>query len=151
MTPKIQRRRKNKKSSAVNSLVNRLKNSLPDRAVVIHPPSVPAGIENMPMIERVYESFLYNLLCIEYAISPKGGLRQWLKLNFAVFLLLAIPIFLFIPLATYFFSGIADITNYIKLAIFNVLYSIVAVIGIVSIFYIFIKRALPFFKAMPFR
>jgi hypothetical protein len=80
-------------------------------SVPLKRPVIDRDFEDLPLIERVSEAIKYNALCLEYSISPKGGLRQWLKINLSLLLLLGIPIFIFVPLATYVMSGFADIAQ----------------------------------------
>ena len=75
------------------------------------PPTLDNQFDALTVVERITESLGYNILCFEYFLSPKGGLRQWLKINMSLFVLFAIPIFLFVPLATYFMGGFQSITE----------------------------------------
>lgn len=83
----------------------------PSAAAPLNRPAIDDDFQNLPTIERVTESIKYNILCLEYAISPKGGLRQWFKLNISLLLLFGIPILIFVPLATYFMQGFTDMSE----------------------------------------
>lgn len=83
----------------------------PTAPAPLNRPAIDDDFQNLPTIERVTESIKYNILCLEYSISPKGGLRQWFKLNISLLLLFGIPILIFVPLATYFMHGFTDISE----------------------------------------
>jgi len=109
-------------------------------------PSIDDDFLNLPVVERVTESIKYNILCLEYSISPKGGLRQWIKLNISLLLLFGIPILIFVPLATYFMAGFSDIselflnaTHFLLESAFNILKLIGVIIVIASILYFIFK------------
>src|SRR5436190_200688 len=65
------------------------------------PPQVDPGLAHFTALERSAEVFRYGLNRLEYWISPKGWLRQWLLLNIRMALLLAIPSVLVVPLITF--------------------------------------------------
>ena len=109
----------NKNIAQVPSSVRKKSNSI-KLVVSSYFPTTPAPLKipvidddflNLQVIERVTEAIRYNILCLEYAISPKGGLRQWFKINIALLLLFGIPILIFVPLATYFMQGFTDISE----------------------------------------
>ncbi len=125
------------------------------KAISLYFPSTPAPLKkphidkdfnDLPVIDRVTESISYNILCLEYSISPKGGLRQWIKINISLLLLFGIPILIFVPLATYFMAGFSDIselfsnaTHFLLESAFNILKLIGVIIAIASILYIIFK------------
>jgi len=88
-----------------------LSSYFPTTPAPLKKPVIDDDFQNLPIIERVTESIKYNILCLEYSISPKGGLRQWFKLNISLLLLFGIPILIFVPLATYFMRGFTDISE----------------------------------------
>lgn len=45
-------------------------------------------------LERVVQVLRYNLLSFEYAISPNGDIRRWLKFNLRLFIKIGIPVVL---------------------------------------------------------
>jgi len=58
-------------------------------------PKVDTKIQILPPIKRASESIKYNILCLEYFLSPQGGLRQCLKMSISftlLFLLLGLPL-----------------------------------------------------------
>jgi hypothetical protein len=112
----------------------------------LNKPNIDNDFNNLPAIERVTEALRYNLLSIEYSISPKGGLRQWIKINLSLLLFFGIPILIFVPLATYLMGGFENIsvllensTQLVLMAAQNVLKLIVVIIVIGSILYIIFK------------
>ena len=52
-------------------------------------------------LERSAEVFRYGFNRLEYWLSPKGWLREWVRFNIRLALLLAVPSFLVVPLVTY--------------------------------------------------
>ena len=82
----------------------------PPTSAPLKKPIIDDDLEDLPILERVTESLKYNIQSIEYSISPRGGLRQYLKFNISVFLLIGIPLFLFLPLFSYFMNSIAHIS-----------------------------------------
>jgi len=112
----------------------------------LNKPTIADDFNELSAINRVTEAFLYNLLSIEYSISPKGGLRQWIKINLSLLLLFGIPILIFVPLATYLMGGFANIsgllenaTQLLLMASQNVLKLIGVIIAIGTILYIIFK------------
>ncbi len=51
-------------------------------------------------VERSAEVFRYNFNRAEYWLSPGGWLREWIRLNFRIAILMAIPALLVGPLIT---------------------------------------------------
>lgn len=61
----------------------------------IEQPNVDRKIQTLPPIKRASESIKYNILSLEYFLSPQGGLRQCLKMSISftlLFLLLGLPL-----------------------------------------------------------
>ena len=56
-------------------------------------PDVPA-LDDDTALERVVQVLRYNLLSFEYAISPNGDIRRWLKFNLRLFIKIGIPVVL---------------------------------------------------------
>jgi len=79
--------------------------------VPLEKPVIEKDFRNISHIERITESMRYNILCLEYSISPKGGIRQWIKVNLALFILIGIPLLIFTPLITYFIGSVAEISE----------------------------------------
>jgi len=109
----------------------------------INPPTVEPNLEHLSFLERSTEVLRYTLLSLEYSLSPKGRLRQWIKLNFLLFLWLGIPLLLFTPLITHFLGQFVTMTGYINESILNLLKSIIPtfiLVTILSVIIYFCKR-----------
>ena len=132
--------------STGGSIKKTISSYFPATTIPLDPPILDQEFDKLSILERITESLKYNLLSIEYAISPKGGLRQWIKINISLFLLFGIPIMLFIPLATYFMDGFANVmgslsnaTRYLFTAALNILKTIGVLIIIASILCLIFK------------
>jgi hypothetical protein len=109
----------------------------------LNPPTVEPTLEHLSFLERSTEVLRYTLLSLEYSLSPKGRLRQWIKLNILLFLWLGIPLLLFTPLVTYFLGQFVTMTGYINESILNLLNSILPtfiLVTILSVIIYFCKR-----------
>jgi hypothetical protein len=67
----------------------------------VNPPEVDPEIEDRDPLTRSAESIRYSILSIEFWISPKGQVREWLRNNTRLAVLLAIPVFLVLPIITF--------------------------------------------------
>ena len=67
----------------------------------IDPPKVDPEIETLDPIQRSAESIRYSILSTEFWLSPKGQVREWLRHNGRLAVLLAIPAFLVVPIITW--------------------------------------------------
>ena len=56
-------------------------------------PNVP-NLDDDTSLERVAQVLRYNVLSFEYAISPNGDVRRWLKFNLRLFIKIGIPVIL---------------------------------------------------------
>jgi hypothetical protein len=65
------------------------------------PPRVDPALPQFNALERSAEVFRYSANRLEYWISPSGWLREWLRFNIRLALLLAIPSLLVVPLITF--------------------------------------------------
>jgi hypothetical protein len=65
------------------------------------PPKVDPDLELFNALERSAEVFRYSFQRFEYWLSPRGWLREWLRFNIRLSVLLAVPAFLVVPLITY--------------------------------------------------
>lgn len=63
-------------------------------------PQVDTLLLEMNSTERSAEALRYSLLYVEYWLSPKGCLREWLRLNLIAASVLSIPTLLIVPLIT---------------------------------------------------
>jgi hypothetical protein len=64
-------------------------------------PRVDPDLTELNEVQRAAEVFRYSILSTEYWLSPKGALREWLRLNLRITVTLGIPALLLIPVATY--------------------------------------------------
>jgi hypothetical protein len=61
----------------------------------------------MGAVERSAEVIRYAVFTTEYWVSPRGGLREWLRLNLWFALVLAVPALLITPIASYMLAELA--------------------------------------------
>jgi hypothetical protein len=73
----------------------------------IEPPIADAEIEKLNGLQRSAEVFRFNLLSLEWWLSPNGRLREWLKLHGKISSILLIPAVLVVPLVTFILWQIA--------------------------------------------
>lgn len=99
-------------------------------------PSINPDLEELPAIERIAEVLRYQLLHIEYGLSNRGGLREWIRLVAVLTLVLAIPAVLLVPLVTVFLSAAASwtallfqITQYILYALLTAAACVIVVLA----------------------
>jgi hypothetical protein len=125
------------------SLRGTLSAYFPKTPVPLTKPAIVDDFHGLSVLGRVTESIKYNISCFEYSISPKGGLRQWIKINISLLLLFGIPILIFVPLLTYLLSGfvtmsefLANMTGSLLEAARNFLYFLCTLIAIASIIFI---------------
>jgi hypothetical protein len=67
----------------------------------LEPPHVDPELPKLTAVERSAEVFRFTALNTEHWLSPKGYLREWLRFNARVFMLLLIPTLLVVPLITF--------------------------------------------------
>lgn len=108
-------------SSGNNLQINRTRWGayFPVKSLPLEKPVITPQQFDLPLIERTVEILKYNILCLEYSISPGGGLRQWLRINISLFILLAIPVILFLPLVLFGVEKFATISEYLLVAVRN--------------------------------
>ena len=128
------------------SIKKTISSYFPATPIPLEPPTLDQDFDKLSILERTTESLKYNLLSLEFTVSPKGGLRQWIKINISLLLFFGIPILLFVPLATYFMGGFANITEslsnatqYLFTSALYVLKTIGVLIIITSILYLIFK------------
>jgi len=141
-----------KSNSGTTAISKWLSSYFPIGPTSLNKPAIDKDFNSLPPIERVTESLIYNLLFIEYSISPKGGLRQWIKINVSLLLFLGIPILILISLGTFVMGGLADITGqfanvtqFLLVSAQNILKLIGVVIVIGTTLYIIFKLPLIIF------
>lgn len=103
------------------------------RPIPVEPPALDSHIETLSGVERVAEVLRFNVLTIEAAISPHGGLRAWLKLNVLVALVLAIPAILVVPVITYLLSGFSTWSQFLAEIANNLLQAAISMVGMVLV------------------
>jgi hypothetical protein len=69
----------------------------------INPPKVDPELGQLDGLTRSAESFRYSILSIEWWVSPKGRLREWLRHNTHLACWLLIPAILVVPIVTFLF------------------------------------------------
>ena len=134
---------KKKKDSEIKKL---LKNYFPIYSKKLEKPLVPLDFNKMSAPQRIWESLIYFTKYVEFSISPNGGLRQYIKLNISLFLLLGIPLMVFIPIIIFVMGGFETITlslsnimNYLYIAALNFLKLLISLIIIATILFIIFK------------
>ena len=96
------------------------------RATPIDRPQVDHQLTELSAIERAAEVLSYSAYRLEYALSPGGHLRAWLKLNLLLALLLAIPTVLIMPVVTLFLGTVATWSQYLLATTVNILLALLA-------------------------
>ena len=110
------------------------------------PPKADRGLAHFTALERSAEVFRYNFNRAEYWLSPGGWLREWIRLNFRVAFLVAIPALLVGPLVT---RALAQLSAWVTLlnnttsAMVLFPLSAVLVLGLICLL-IYVCRMLPF-------
>jgi small-conductance mechanosensitive channel len=99
-------------------------------------PAINPDLEVLPAIERIAEVLRYQLLQIEYGLSNRGGLREWMRLVAVLTLVLAIPAVLIVPLVTVFLYAAASwtallfqITQYLLYALLTAAACVIVVLA----------------------
>lgn len=109
---------------------------LPAKPTPLPRPQVAEDFESMGSLERVWESLRYNLLSLEYSLSPRGGLRQWFKLNLGLLLLVGLPVAILAPVAVYVLSKMETagghferLTGHLFAGLENIFYSLLTLVA----------------------
>ena len=102
-------------------------------------PKVDPELPVLNDVQRSAEVLRYSLLKTEYWLSPSGTLREWLRLNTVVALILGIPALFVVPLVTWLLSEFVMWSELLvqiakNLAVFPVL-AVLAVAFITGIFF----------------
>ncbi len=77
--------------------------------------------QHLPWYEQVTETIRYSIRKLEFGLSPRGHLRWWTKLNFLLFLFIAIPVLLFMPVILYVVGAVTSISTMLLTIVTNVL------------------------------
>ena len=67
----------------------------------MEPPKVDPELPILNDVQRSAEVLRYSVLKTEYWLSPSGTLREWVRLNAIVALILSIPALFIVPLVTW--------------------------------------------------
>lgn len=94
-------------------------------------PQLATDIKSMAALERVAEILRYRLLRAEYALSPNGALRAWLKLCLKIALIVGTPALILGPILMLILSGIAAMAEALVRICVSILKAVVTVIAIV--------------------
>jgi len=70
-------------------------------------PAVDPMFPNMDAIQRSAESIRYSVLSWEFWVSPNGQVREWVRHNTCLVIILSIPALLIIPMIGFALSQIA--------------------------------------------
>ncbi|TLD71663.1 hypothetical protein FEM03_05865 [Phragmitibacter flavus] len=109
------------------------------------PPRVDVELSKLSLLERAAEVLRYMFTKAEYWVSPGGALREWVKLNLRLGLLIAIPAVLVAPVVTLFLGQLSAWVTHLtettsKLVLFPL--SALLVVGLVCAL-VYLARALP--------
>jgi hypothetical protein len=77
-------------------------------------PMVDPDLHRLGAMERSAEVFRHNLASLEYWLSPKGWLREWIKFNCRIAAIIAVPALLVVPLITF---ALRQIETWIRLIV----------------------------------
>jgi len=100
-------------------------------------------LEELPALERTAESWRYSWQLLEFTLSPQGKLRQWIKVNFLLFLWLMIPLALFLPLSTIALGQFSNLTGFVKICSYNLLEAVLPLLllsALISLIIAFLRR-----------
>lgn len=70
-------------------------------------PQVDPTFMQMGQVQRTTEALRYSVLKLEYWLSPHGNLREWLRWNTTVAIILSIPALLIVPVITWLLGQFA--------------------------------------------
>jgi hypothetical protein len=96
-------------------------------------PILDPDLERMPVLRRTAVILHYRLAALEYALSPNGTLRAFVRLCTMLGLMLSISALLILPPLVLLFYGLADVAAAIAQACLSILKAMLYVIGIVAI------------------
>jgi len=93
-------------------------------------PEVDPDLPELSWPERSAEVLRYSFQRLEYWVSPSGVIREWFRLVFKVFLMLAIPAFLLCPVVTFVFLQVETWTAALLAIVLNLLKTALAVVAL---------------------
>lgn len=111
---------------------------------VIPLPAIDPNLDKLPTLERVAEVCRYQLLQLEYSLSRGGGIREWLRLNLIVAVLLSIPALLVVPVVTWLLGSFVTMTAFVYQAAQNLFWTVLTIIATISValVFVYVLRAL---------
>lgn len=112
----------------------------PPAAIPLDPPAVNSQMVKQPWFVRSSETIQYTVRRLEYALSPSGRLRQWLKLNLLIAVVLAVPLLLFLPLLAFAFGQISDISLSIQQCIARLQQALVPALILLGVLSLIVAR-----------
>jgi hypothetical protein len=65
------------------------------------PPEVDLALHQLTAVERSAEVFRYTLQSLEHWLASSGWLREWIRFNIRLALMIAAPAVLIVPLVTF--------------------------------------------------
>ena len=92
-------------------------------------PSVDPLFPRMGILERTAESLRYCLLKAEHWLSPGGFLREWLRNNSKVAVLLGIPVLLVMPVLLLLFTQIVSFSTLLMMIAKNIAMAVMALLA----------------------
>jgi hypothetical protein len=105
----------------------------------IKPATIDITFSTKPLFIRTTEAVVYSIRTMEYALSPNGLLRQWLKLNCFIMVLLGIPAITITPVIVYLTSPIAVFSHELQ-NLFQACVPLSIIIAVITFIIVFIKR-----------
>jgi hypothetical protein len=96
-------------------------------------PALAGDFSDMVAVEKGGEAIRYQLLRLEYVLSPNGVLREWLRLVVRAAVLLGIPLLFLLPVLFYFFGSVSALSALFADCIFEVVVAVVPVLAVLII------------------
>jgi hypothetical protein len=100
----------------------------------LEPPQIDPQLPKLNSLQRSVESLRYSILKAEYWLSANGSLREWLRLNCRVVVLLGIPALLVIPVITFLLTEFTTWTALLVQIAKNLV--IIAVLAITAVLFV---------------
>lgn len=100
----------------------------------VETPTVAEDLPRLSPVERSAESVCYGVKRLEHWVSPSGTIREWLRFNFWVAGMLAIPSLLVVPLMTYLLGSFASWTGFLVKIVGNlIVFPMLAIVCIATV------------------
>lgn len=96
-------------------------------------PSISLDLERLAPIERVAEVLRFDALLAERSLSPRGGLRAWVRLNVLTALVIALPALVVVPIVTCLLGGFVTWSELLARIAVNLLIAATAALGAVLV------------------